>query len=429
MAKFNPGKTTFIAALLGGGVLATPFSAMAADSISDALKEAKTTLSFRPRYENVTQQAIGSDATAHSDAFTLKTRLTFSSGSFFNTAMLLEFDDVTSLKDVDYNDGSNGQPNPMIADPEGTEINQAYLTFTGVPKTDIRYGRQRILLDNQRFVGGVGWRQNEQTYDGLSITNNSVPNLTLFAAQINNVNRIFGEDARPANKALWGDHSQDTQLYNAKYSIAGIGSVSAYFYDIDNQYVAALSTKTKGLRFAGDYDMKPVKLGYELEFASQSENADNPKHFTADYSLASLSATFSGVTLGLAQETLGADKDAGVGFSTPLATLHKFEGWADVFLNTPGTGIVDRYATLGYAFPMGFSLLAVYHDFSSSEKTANGDDDFGSEGDIQLTRKFANGATLQLKYADYSGNKNGVAAPASVTSDVTKFWLTGTYAI
>ena len=100
-----------------------------------------------------------------------------------------------------------------------------------------------------------------------------------------------------------------------------------------------------------------------------------------------------------------------------------------MFLNTPGTGIVDRYATLGYAFPMGFSLLAVYHDFSSSEKTANGDDDFGSEGDIQLTRKFANGATLQLKYADYSGNKNGVAAPASVTSDVTKFWLTGTYAI
>ena len=429
MAKTNPGKTTFISLLVGAGVLAAPFSVMAADSIAAALQDSKTTLSFRPRYENVTQQAIGSDATAHSDAATLRTRLTFSSGSFFNTSMLLEFDDVTSLKDVNYNDGSNGQSNPIIADPEGTEVNQAYLTFNGFSKTDIRYGRQRILLDNQRFVGGVGWRQNEQTYDGLSVTNTSVPNLTLFAAQINNVNRIFGEDARPANKAFWGDHSQNTQLYNARYTIAGIGSLTAYFYDIDNQYVAALSTKTRGLRFAGGYDMKPVKLDYELEFASQSQNAENPKRFTADYSLASLSASLSGFMVGAAQETLGADKDAGVGFSTPLATLHKFEGWADVFLNTPTTGIVDRYVTLGYALPMGFNLLAVYHDFSSAENAANGDDDFGTEGDVQLTKKFANGATLQLKYADYAGNKNGVAAPASVTSDIKKFWLTGTYSI
>ena len=423
------GKTALISALVGSGLLSLPYSAMAADSLDAALKESKTTLSFRPRYENVTQEGIASGVTTHSDAATLKTRLTFSTGRFFDTAMVLEFDDVTSLKDVDYNDGSNGEANPVIADPEGTEVNQAYLSFTGLDKTDMRWGRQRILLDNQRFVGGVGWRQNEQTYDGFSVTNTSVPNLTLFLAQINNVNRIFGEESRPANKALWGDHSQDTQLFNGKYSIAGIGDASVYYYRIDNQYVAALSTKTTGARFAGAHALDAVNLGYELEYAQQSEAADNPKSFDADYTLLSLSATYSGFTFGLAQETLGADKDAGVAFSTPLATLHKFEGWADVFLNTPATGIVDQYATFKYGFPMGFALMAVYHDFSSDEKPANGDDDFGSEVDVQLTKTFANGATVQLKYADYSGNENGVATPASVTSDVSKFWLTATYAI
>ncbi|MEZ5508662.1 MAG: hypothetical protein R3F47_02015 [Gammaproteobacteria bacterium] len=74
--------------------------------------------------------------------------------------MVLEFDDVTALKDEDYNDtAGNGQDNPAIADPEGTEVNQVYLSYQGLDKTDIRYGRQRILLDNERFVGGVGWSE------------------------------------------------------------------------------------------------------------------------------------------------------------------------------------------------------------------------------------------------------------------------------
>ena len=37
-----------------------------------------------------------------------------------------------------------------------------------------------------------------------------------------------------------------------------------------------------------------------------------------------------------------------IGFSTPLATLHKFQGFADVFLTTPASGITDAYGKLGY---------------------------------------------------------------------------------
>ena len=74
------------------------------------------------------------------------------------------------------------------------------------------------------------------------------------------------------------------------------------------------------------------------------------------------------------------------------------------------------------------TFIAVYHDFESSEDVADGfSSDFGSEIDVALTKKFSNGATLQLKYADFSGEED--AAYGNATSDVSKLWFTATYAI
>ena len=43
-------------------------------------------------------------------------------------------------------------------------------------------------------------------------------------------------------------------------------------------------------------------------------------------------------------ELLGSD-DGKVAFNTPLATKHKFNGWADKFLGTPKEGLEDVYLT------------------------------------------------------------------------------------
>ncbi len=131
---------------------------MSAETITEALKEGDVKLSFRMRYEEV--DVDGNDV----DLTSLKTRLTYKSADYQGFGGLIELDDVTHLGD---DDGG-------VADPEGTEVNQAYLSYT-FSDTTVKYGRQRILLDNQRFVGGVGFRQNEQTYDGLTIVNKSLP--------------------------------------------------------------------------------------------------------------------------------------------------------------------------------------------------------------------------------------------------------------
>ena len=413
MANFNHLGKAATLTLMGAMGVALPFNAMAAESIEAALKDSKTKLSLRPRYESVEV----TDDTA--EAFTLKTRLTFTTGSFYDTSAVLEFDDVTSLKSVDYNDGTNGITGPAIVDPEGTEVNQAYLSYKGLDSTDFKWGRQRILLDNQRFVGGVGWRQNEQTYGAFSVGNASVENLSLFYAHISNVNRIFGEQS-PA-----GRHSHDTNLFNVNYKFDGIGSLSGYYYDIENEDAVGLSNATYGLRFSGATSFDSFKLGYELEYADQEESGDAPE-YSADYMLIGVSGTMAGFTLGIAQETLGADTDVGKGFTTSLATLHKFQGWADKFLATPGSGVEDTYITFKAGLPWGMKFIAVYHDFESAENVT-GESDFGSEIDAAITKKFKNGASLQLKYADFSGEEES-ANPGSQT-DVTKIWVTATYAI
>lgn len=431
MANTKPmAKAIAISSLLSAVGIAIPYNAMAAESIDGALKESTAKLSLRPRYENVQTENLTTGKEATSEAFTLKTRLTYTTGKFYDVSAVLEFDDVTALRDVDYNDGAgSGGDNPAIVDPEGTEVNQAYLSFTGFEKTDVRWGRQRILLDNQRFVGGVGWRQNEQTYDAFTVGNTGIPGLTAFYANISNVNRIFGEQAGdPLPKSNWGNHSHDTNLVNVGYQFEGIGKLSGYYYDIDNEYVSGLSSATMGIRFAGATSFDAVKLDYELEYADQEDSGDNTKKYSADYSLISVAGTMSGFTLGIAQESLGADIAASQGFTTSLATLHKFQGWADVFLGTPSTGIDDMYVTFKAGLPMGMSFIAMYHDFESAENVAaDKSSDFGSELDMALTKKWSNGATLQLKYADFSGEKN--AAHATATSDVTKVWVTATYDI
>lgn len=360
-------------------------------SISEALSEGEVTIGFRARAEQV--DSNGSDKV---DLTSLKTRLTYESAGYQGFSTLIEMDDVTHL--TDFEGG--------IGDPEGTEINQALLAYT-FGDTTAKYGRQRILLDNQRFVGGVGFRQNEQTYDGFTITDNSLADTTLFLSHIHNVNRIFGEDS-PV-----GDHKNDTYLFNAKYAGFSAGALSAYAYLLDNEDAPVFSTDTYGLRFTG----KTGPADYQLEYATQSAAADNPADYDADYLLAEGGYKLGVVTLRAGYELLGADGAAGQ-FITPLATLHKFQGWDDKFLgggtgNIPG-GIEDAYASVVTSLAsVKFALN--YHQYTSDDSDVSGMDKLGSEYGFLVSGKLG-AVGLSMKYSSYSAEDFSV--------DTDKLWLT-----
>ena len=133
------------------------------DKLSKMVTDGKASVDFRYRYEFVDQEGFDKDAKAS----TLRSRLTLASAPLNGFSALLEADDVRSVGSDDYNSTDNGNTQyPVVADPEGTDLNQAWLKYAAENAAGT-LGRQRILHDNQRFVGGVAWRQNEQTYDGL----------------------------------------------------------------------------------------------------------------------------------------------------------------------------------------------------------------------------------------------------------------------
>ena len=402
----NYSKKTLLASLICGVVASTGAQAEESSSFVDTIKDGKATLDFRFRIEDVSQDALPDDLSA--TATTLRTRLNFQTGTYNNFAGFIEFDHVQEVDEVDY-DTVPGAPTfagaATVIDPEGNDLNQAYLSYTSA-STVYKYGRQRILLDNQRFVGGVGWRQNEQTYDGFSFSNKSFAKLNIFGAYVYNVNRIFG-DQSPA-----GDHKNKSVLLNGKYSFSEATSLTGYYYGIDNEDATAFSTDTLGLRYAG----KSGGFGYTAEIATQSEAGDSPLSYSATYTLLEGAYSVGGFNFKAGYEVLGADGADGV-FITPLATLHAFQGWTDKFLgggsgNIAG-GIEDLYFNIGTKFgPVTTGL--VYHDLSSNDSGVSGMDALGSEIGIVFSGK-AGPVGLLAKYATYSADDFG--------TDTEKLWL------
>lgn len=374
--------------LLAAAVTAATPTAFAAESIAEAFQNGSTSVSFRLRFEDVEQ-----DGSNDVDALTLKSRLTYKTADYNGFSALFEADNTTAIGSEDYNTGPNNTiGGTVIADGEYTDVNQAYVAY-GAGDTVVKFGRQRILLDNQRFVGGVGFRQNEQTYDALTLTNKSLPDTTLFYGYVAEVNDIFERDFK-----------HETHLLNAKYTGLPFGTLVGYYYQVEPD--AADSIDTFGVRFTGSQPAGDAKLLYTAEYATQDQN-DGSK---PDYYVLEGGVSVSGVTAKLGYEVL--EGDGTNGFDTPLATKHKFQGWADAFLPTPADGIEDLYLSVGTKVA-GVKLLAVYHDYDSENTSA----DLGSEFGFVVAKSFGKNYGLSLKYADFDGEDR---------ADREKLWLTAT---
>ncbi|HAD24625.1 MAG TPA: hypothetical protein DCF61_02695 [Alphaproteobacteria bacterium] len=373
------------------------------DSFEAALTGGKFTANFRYRYEMVEQSGLPEDARAS----TLRSRLGYHTGQFEGFSAMIEAEDIRDIGDDDYNSTTNGKVRfPVVADPDETEINQAFIDYTGLPGTKIVAGRQRIKLDNDRFIGNVGFRQNEQTFDALRIDNTSLTDISATYVFIDNVNRIFGSDS-PI-----GDHEMTSHLFNISYSGWSPAKITGYAYLLDYDNLFALSTQTYGLRAAGKHKLNDeVTLHYTGEYAHQSDFDNNPAGFDHDYYLAELGVTAKGITAKAGYEVLSGDGTTAL--QTPLATGHKFNGWADKFLVTPVSGLADSYVSLSGQF-MGVKLLGAYHMFDGD----SGGADLGDEVNLLAKKTFRKRYTTELKGAFYEAGR-----PVFGLTDTDRIWF------
>lgn len=386
MKKYSSSllSTAIAAVLVSGGVNAAP------EDITQAITEGTAFGDLRLRYENVEA------GTVDADALMLRTRIGYKTQTYEGFSALVEFEDAREVAGIEESDDNNAPANAIL-DAEMTELDQGFLQYKNDMVT-AKLGRQVIALDGQRHVGHVGWRQDRQTYDAARVIVKPLEDLTVDASYVYRVNRI--------NTPIFADvRDASHKLLNISYA-SPIGKIAAYNYELsaENSGPSWDETSTIGASLTGKMG-DDIKFLYALEYAQQDNKTAN---VDTDYKFVELGASIEGITAKLGYEVLGSDEGKKA-FSTPLATVHKFAGWADVFAAPSlfgtvggGDGLEDKYLSVSGKVA-GVKLAAVYHDFESDEAGA----DLGDELDLLVAKKFNKTYSAGLKYADYSAPTGG----------------------
>ncbi len=383
-------------ALLGSGAFAA-----APASFTEALQQGKVSLNARIRYEGVEQTGL-----RDAEALTLRTRLGFATAPYAGWKLLVEAENITAADGDSYSQSglnAGGAGKAVVADPETTEWNQFFAAYTR-DQTTASLGRQRLVLDNARFIGDVGWRQNMQTFDAFVLTDKTLPKTTLTYAYLDRIHRVF------SRRHAQGRWDSDSHVFNASYAGWAAGTLTGYAYLLDFDNAATNACATYGASFAGSRPLEDgLQFTYRLEAATQSDYGSSPLRYTATYTALEAGLAAKANSLVAGYEVLGADNN--VGFKTPLATLHAWNGWADLFLTTPNAGLRDTYAKATAGLPAGLALTAYHHWFEADVGGAT----YGREFDVQLTRKFGSRLTALVKYADFRRD-------TATLPDVKKVW-------
>jgi hypothetical protein len=408
-----------VLAALGGAagiMIVAAGGAYAQDAPPDlgaAIAKGTPILEFRPRFEDVSQTGR-----LDGEAFTARTRLGWQTGRWYDLQATIEFEDVRQLGPENYDTGVNGKvAYAQVFDPDVTELNRLQVVWTPASNFTATLGRQRINLDDQRFIGGVAWRQDEQTFDAARF-DADFGRLDITYAYVAHVNRIFAEAQ---------DWDSDSHIANVSYAFAEPLKVTAFGYALDfikpeTPGVANQSNLTWGLKASGKAWIDSFRLDYAASWATQKEYGSSLLDYDLDYLSGEASLTWEEFAGRINYEEM--EGNGARGFATPLATLHAFNGWSDAFIangvKTTVDGLTDLNAAITWSprwkwdYLFNLSFLARYHDFEA-ERTGV---DLGTEWNLQATGAITPRLSWILKFADYDGP--GVApAPA----DRTKVWV------
>jgi len=377
----------------------------------DALRQGELTLGLRYRFELVEDDRFdlgGEDGfKKDAQASTLRTTLGYRTAPWHGLELAVEFENVTDLglEGQHANAGIGSLNNrvrrrPAIADPEVTQTQQAYVAYTPRAGTTLYAGRQEFNIGDERFLGAVGWRQNHQAFDALRLATEALPRTTVTYAYLDRVHRIFGDSLGMQSHAL-----------RAVVDTGAAGDLSLEAYVLDYDELFALSTATYVVGLAGAQPVTAggaLRLTYDLDVGEQRDTGDNPRQVDAGYLKAELGLDRGSLRLRGGWEVLEGGPNGA--FSTPLATLHAFNGWADLFLNTPSTGLEDLYLSAGGRAGK-VAWLGVLHDFSADST----DLDYGRELDFR--------AVLTLPWKQQVGAKAAYYDADRFAADTLKVWL------
>jgi hypothetical protein len=384
---------------------ATTAPAAAPNDFMSALTNGTLYWQERYRYENVEQRSFATNANAE----TLRTILGYKTGVYKDFQIDGAVLNVAQFGGHDYNDGSDGKTQfPAIGDPGTTQLFHATLAYTGLPQTTIIAGRQEIALDNQRWVGNPGWRQIQQTFDGVTIDNKSIDNVDIFYAHLFHQNRSGGDNVSN------GTYDMDGDLFHVAFT--GIKNVKligySYLDNVDNTVAGVpgsthgFSTATTGVRAEAKV---PLDTEWQVtgngEYARQNDFGNNPNSFGLNYYLIEPGAIYNKISGKVGYEVMGSNGTESV--QSPMMSAHAMNGWADQFTTIPVNGLVDKYVNASYRFQLPCKWLneskleGFFHHYEADQN----DTHYGNEYDLDFTQKFADHFAAGVQFEDYKADK------------------------
>lgn len=396
------GAGSALATDAGDGPVLRPDTAL---SLTDALRNGRFEAQLRPRYNRIDEER----KPELTDAMTARVVAGWKSAPFHGLRMAVELMYSDRVGTKRFNDNPRqASPYPLLPDPRYAGVNQAWIDWSG-ELANIRIGRQKLRLDNERFVSDNDFRQVPQVFTGVAVRGRTGAEVEWRAGHFTRVRGSLGVENNlklsflqgewnPApgqallGYLLWHDQPQNstqTGLANSSHQVAGVrwhGSVASN-----------LEGKGRWL--------------YHVEAARQRAHAGGDSAIRADY--LRIGGGWSGQlaggewTLRLDHEVKGSNSGR-YGLQTPLTDLYAYNGWALQFVTTPRDGLRDSWVTVRK--PLGaVELFGEYHRFRAD----NGGASLGRELDVGLTWRlpgwWGDDARLIAQSARYRQPGNGVS--------------------
>jgi hypothetical protein len=326
------------------------------------------------------------------DGTSLRVRYGYTTPDFSGFTAMVEGETLTRVG------GDPADIHPLDDAGDGTDLNQLWVQYKDADLGSAKLGRQIYFLDDHRFIGHVGWRQNIQTFDAATVEFSGIDALSVKAFYL------------AEQHAVNGTHNElDALGLNVSYAFDPAFNLTGFVYNIEGDEFGNRdsSNRTLGLRATGTFKIDELPLTYAVSVADQSDTGPSTLDYDATYFAGDVSTKLSGVTLGGGFEIMESD------FRTPLATVHKFNGFADALLPLGGftNGLEDFYVYAGYTIPVGNGIQAkVIHHWFDSESGGAAGEDGGSELDLVASYSVNDYFSLLAKYGDYQEDAAGASA-------------------
>lgn len=220
-----------------------------------------------------------------------------------------------------------------VKEPENTRLTEAYISYK-TNHYELTVGRQKIQLDNGKFIAISNWKQTYKTHDAIKYVNTYFPNLKFTAIYDDKYNGVVPDDTAELNvitKQFAGNATNDSYWLNAQLKVTDKNFITLYNYVIKNY------NNTKGFNIKGSIPIfESMTANYYAEYAIQKN--EMKLNVEPDYIYTKWDFGNEAFKIGFTyseQEKY---------FYTPYGSGHGFNGYADVPFTKTDINVMEFFS-------------------------------------------------------------------------------------